>query len=132
MRGMFTAGVLDTFMDEDIIADGIISVSAGALFGPNYFSKQKGRALRYNKKFCKDRRYMSFLSLLTTGNLVNKQFAFYDVTYTHGIFFNSNYFNLSNICSISSSSSSDRTGLANTRTFSSICSGTRFIIEYLG
>ena len=33
MRGMFTTGVLDVFMDEDIQVDGIIGVSAGALFG---------------------------------------------------------------------------------------------------
>ena len=77
MRGMFTAGVLDTFMDENIPVDGIIGVSAGALFGPNYFSKQRGRVIRYNKRFCKNRRYMSFPSLLFTKNLVNKQFAFY-------------------------------------------------------
>ena len=62
MRGMFTAGVLDTFIDENIDVDGIIGVSAGALFGPNYYSKQKGRALRYNQRFCKDRRNMSLLS----------------------------------------------------------------------
>lgn len=80
MRGMFTAGVLDTFMDEGIEIDGMLGVSAGALFGPNYFSKQKGRALRYNKRFCKDRRYMSVWSFLLTGNIVNKKFAFYDVT----------------------------------------------------
>lgn len=80
MRGMFTAGVLDTFMDNDIKIDGIIGVSAGALFGVNYFSKQKGRVIRYSKRFCKDLRYMSMLSLLFTGNVVNKNFAFYKVT----------------------------------------------------
>ena len=42
MRGMFTAGVLDTFLDENIELDGIVGVSAGAVFGPNYYSKQKG------------------------------------------------------------------------------------------
>lgn len=91
MRGMFTAGVLDTFLDEEITADGIIGVSAGALFGPNLFSKQRGRALRYNKKFCKDRRFMSIPSFLLTGNLVNKQFAFYDVTKKHDIFDNETF-----------------------------------------
>lgn len=80
MRGLYTAGVLDTFMDEKINIDGIIGVSAGALFGANYFSNQKGRALRYNKKYCKDKRYISFHSLLTTGNIINKDFAFYKIT----------------------------------------------------
>lgn len=77
MRGMFTAGVLDVLLDSDVEVDGIIGVSAGALFGVNYFSKQKGRVIRYSKRFCKDLRYMSFLSLLITGNVVNKNFAYY-------------------------------------------------------
>lgn len=80
MRGLYTAGVLDTFMDEKINVDGIIGVSAGALFGANYFSNQRGRALRYNKKYCKDKRYISIRSLLTTGNIINKDFAFYKIT----------------------------------------------------
>lgn len=91
MRGMYTAGVLDIFMDEGIKVDGIIGVSAGALFGPNYFSKQRGRVIRYNKRFCKDRRYMSFLSFLLTGNIVNKKFAFYDVTTKHDLFDNDTF-----------------------------------------
>lgn len=91
MRGMFTAGVLDTFMDENIDVDGIIGVSAGALFGPNYYSKQRGRALRYNQRFCKDRRNMSILSFLFTGNLVNKKFAYYDITLKYDIFDNETF-----------------------------------------
>lgn len=91
MRGMFTAGVLDTFMDENIQLDGMIGVSAGALFGPNYFSKQRGRVIRYNKRFCKNRRYMSIWSFLLTGNIVNKQFAFYDVTNKLDIFDNETF-----------------------------------------
>ena len=91
MRGMFSAGVLDTFMDENIKVDGIIGVSAGALFGPNYFSNQKGRALRYNQRYCKDLRFISMPSFLLTGNIVNKQFAFYDVTYKYDVFDNNTY-----------------------------------------
>ena len=91
MRGMYTAGVLDTFMDEGIEIDGIIGVSAGALFGPNYFSGQKGRVIRYNKRFCRDRRYMSLLSFLLTGNIISKKFAFYDVTSKYDIFDNETF-----------------------------------------
>lgn len=91
MRGLYTAGVLDVFMEENIHVDGIIGVSAGALFGPNYFSKQKGRVLRYNKRFCKDLRYMSFPSFLLTGNLVNRKFAYYDVTSKYDIFDNETF-----------------------------------------
>ena len=86
MRGMYTAGVLDVFLDKNIKVDGIIGVSAGVLFGVNYCSKQRGRAIRYNKKYCRNKNYMSLYSLLTTGNLINKQFAFYDVPLKHDIF----------------------------------------------
>ena len=41
----------DEFMKNNIVVDGIIGVSAGALFGANYFSNQLGRAIRYNKKY---------------------------------------------------------------------------------
>lgn len=79
MRGMYTSGVLDVFMENNIEVDGIIGVSAGVLFGVNYLSKQKGRALRYNKKYIKDKRYMGMHSFITTGNIINKDFAFYEV-----------------------------------------------------
>lgn len=80
LRGLYSAGVLDIMMDNNIEIDCIVGTSAGALFGPNYFSNQRGRAIRYNKRFCKDRRNISFLSLLFTGNIVNKKFAYYKIT----------------------------------------------------
>ena len=55
MRGMFTAGVIDVMMENGIDYDGVIGVSAGAAFGCNYKSKQIGRAIRYNMKFCNDK-----------------------------------------------------------------------------
>lgn len=80
MRGIYTMGVLDTLLENKIEVDGIIGVSAGALFGANYFSNQLGRALRYTKKYYNDKRYISKKSLFLTGNIVNKNFAFYKVT----------------------------------------------------
>ena len=80
LRGLYTAGVLDTLMNNNIKIDGIIGTSAGALFGVNYYSNQKGRVLRYNKKYCNDKRYMSMLSFLLTGNYINKNFAFYKMS----------------------------------------------------
>ncbi|WAX71829.1 patatin family protein [Gallibacterium anatis] len=79
MRGLYTAGILDVFLEQDIHVDGIVGVSAGVLFGVNYPSKQKGRALRYNLKYLNNKRYMGLHSLITTGNIVNKDFAFYDL-----------------------------------------------------
>ena len=90
-RGLFTAGVLDVLMENNINIDEIVGVSAGAVFGVNYFSKQKGRVIRYNKRFCNSKRYMSILSLIFTGNYINRKFAFYDVTKKYDIFDNDEY-----------------------------------------
>ena len=79
MRGLYTSGVLDVFLDNNIKVDGIIGVSAGVLFGVNYVSKQKGRSIRYNKKFARDKRYMGMRSFLTTGNIINRDFAYYEI-----------------------------------------------------
>ena len=80
MRGMFTAGVLDAWMEEGIGFESIVGVSAGALFGVNLPSGQRGRAIRYNMKYVRDRRYMGLGSWLSTGNLINADFAFYEVS----------------------------------------------------
>ena len=53
LRGLYTAGVLDIFMEKGIHIDGIMGVSAGALFGINYKSNQMGRIVRYNKNMPK-------------------------------------------------------------------------------
>lgn len=79
MRGLYTAGVLDTFLENGIKVDGVVSVSAGALFGVNLLSEQKGRALRYNQKYASYPNYMGLRSWLKTGNVVNKEFAYYKV-----------------------------------------------------
>ena len=81
MRGLYTVGVLDVLMEKQIKIDAIIGVSAGALFGVNYLSKQPGRAIRYNMKYVCDKRYMGFYSLLTTGNIMNKDFCFNKLVY---------------------------------------------------
>ena len=76
MRGLFTAGVLDVFMENKIAFDGAIGVSAGACFGCNYKSGQIGRVIRYNKRFSKDPRYCSWKSLVRTGDLFNADFCY--------------------------------------------------------
>ena len=87
MRALFTAGVLDALLDvKELDVDGIIGVSAGALFGANYVSGQKERAIRYNKKYARDKRYMGLHSWITTGNAVNKDFAFYELPFKLDVF----------------------------------------------
>lgn len=86
MRGMFTAGVLDVMMENGITYDGIIGVSAGAAFGCNYKSKQIGRAIRYNMKYCNDKRFAGIGSLIKTGNIFNTEFAYGDVPLKYDVF----------------------------------------------
>lgn len=76
MRGLYTVGCLDVLMKNKIDVDGIIGVSAGALFGINYKSKQISRGLRYNKKYAKNKNYMGLYSFITTGNIMNREFCF--------------------------------------------------------
>ena len=76
MRGMFTCGILDVFLEKGIEFDSAVGVSAGAVFGCNFKTRQLGRALRYNKRFSRDRRYCSFWSLLTTGDLYGAAFCY--------------------------------------------------------
>lgn len=79
MRGIFTAGVMDVMMENGIEYDGVIGVSAGAAFGCNYKSKQIGRVIRYNKRFCSDRRYSGLRCLIRTGDIFSKDFAYGEV-----------------------------------------------------
>lgn len=86
MRGLFTAGVIDVMMEHGIEFDGMVGVSAGSSFGCNYKSRQPGRVLRYNLKYCKDPRYMGWRSLLTTGNIVGAEFAYHTLPLQLDIF----------------------------------------------
>ena len=79
LRGIYTAGVLDEMFKDKIKIDAIIGVSMGALIGINYKSKQPERAIRYNLRYCNDKRYMGFRSFLKTGNIANKEFAYYKI-----------------------------------------------------
>lgn len=79
MRGLFTAGVLDVLMENEIELDAAMGVSAGAVFGCNYKSRQIGRAIRYNTRFCTDPRYCSVESLIKTGDLFGVKFCYDDI-----------------------------------------------------
>ena len=91
MRGMYTCGILDVLMEKRIYVDGMAGVSAGIAFGCNYKSRQAGRALRYNVRFSRDKRYSGIGSLLKTGNYYNAYFA-YKLVPTHYDVFDYNVF----------------------------------------
>lgn len=75
-RGIYVAGVLDVLYEHNIFPDGVIGTSAGAVNACSYVSKQYERNLRYNIRFAKEKNYMSLYSLITTGNVVNTEFAY--------------------------------------------------------
>lgn len=91
MRGLFTAGIMDVMMENDIRLDGVVGVSAGACFGCNYKSRQPGRAIRYNTRFARNARYSGLRSWLTTGNVFNAEFAYHVVPTTYDLFDNDAY-----------------------------------------
>ena len=76
MRGMFTCGVTDVLMENGITFDAAAGVSAGAVFGCNIKSRQIGRAIRYNKKYCKNYRFGSFRSLFKSGDFYEADFCY--------------------------------------------------------
>ncbi len=79
MRGMYTTGVLDVFLEEGLVPDAVIGVSAGAVFGCSYMSEQHGRGIRYNLKYINDDRYASVKSWLKTGNIFNAKFCYDEI-----------------------------------------------------
>ncbi len=77
IRGIYTAGVLDVFLENDINVDGVIGVSAGAIHGASFVSRQKGRSLRYSLKYRNNKEYMSISSLVKTGDLFGADFCYH-------------------------------------------------------
>lgn len=86
MRGLFTSGIIDVMMEAGIEPDGLIGVSAGAAFGCNYKSRQPGRAIRYNKRYARDKRYCSWQSWLKTGDLYNAEFGYHIIPKLYDVF----------------------------------------------
>lgn len=79
MRGVFTAGVLDFLLEQNIEFDKVAGVSAGACHACSYLSKQKGRAYRACADYIHRWEYMSFRSLIKTGNLFGEKFVYHEI-----------------------------------------------------
>lgn len=69
MRGLYTAGVLDLFIEKGIEIKYCVGVSAGACQGVSYVSKQLKRNYRVNINYIKDKRYFSVRNWVRTGSL---------------------------------------------------------------
>ena len=69
MRGVYTAGVLDYFMEKNLYFDDCYGVSAGACHISSYVSKQIGRSIKVTLDYINDKRYCSVNSLIKTGDM---------------------------------------------------------------
>ncbi|EPD77077.1 patatin family protein [Atopobium sp. oral taxon 199] len=79
-RGIFTAGVLDVLLEHGIADfDSVWGTSAGAINAVSFKSRQIGRAMRVILAFRDDRRFMSFWSLATTGNIAGSEFMYEEI-----------------------------------------------------
>ena len=76
MKGIYTAGVLEYFMENDLYFENCYGVSAGACHLCSYISKQKRRAYRVALDYLEDKNYCSVKSLLTTGDLFNADMCY--------------------------------------------------------
>ena len=79
VRAIYAAGVLDALLELNLPLSGVIGVSAGAIHGCSFVSKQKGRSLRLYRRFMNDYRFCSFKSFFKTGNIVDPHFCYHEI-----------------------------------------------------
>lgn len=94
LRGLFTAGVLDIFVEAGIECSYVNGVSAGSTNAMNYISKQTGRLLEINQQYLHDKRYMSFENMVKNRQIFNFDFMFGELStelipYDFDAFYNS-------------------------------------------
>lgn len=79
MRGVFTAGVLDFFLEKKIEPDACIGVSAGACLACSFLCKQKGRGFAVMTDYLDNKDYCSISSLIRTGDLFGADFLYHKI-----------------------------------------------------
>ncbi len=75
-RGVFSAGVLDALLDQNVIVPYCIGVSAGISYGVSYISRQPGRNLEVITTYRNDKRYMGKRNLLKQRSLFGLDFVY--------------------------------------------------------
>ncbi len=79
VRCVFTAGVIDAFLDRNVFFDDIYGISGGLVVGVDYISGQKGRTRTIFTKYLHDPRYSGYKFFLTKGEFFNKDFIFDEI-----------------------------------------------------
>ncbi|MDK2968216.1 patatin family protein [Lacrimispora sp.] len=82
LRGVFTAGVLDVFMEQDIEMSYVNGVSAGSMSGMSYVSKQIGRTIKVDLDYVNDKRFLSFRNMVKKRSIFNFDFLFGELSNT--------------------------------------------------
>ncbi len=82
LRGVFTAGVLDVFMEQGIEMSYVNGVSAGSMSGMSYVSKQIGRTIKVDLDYVNDKRFLSFRNLVEKRSIFNFDFLFGELSNT--------------------------------------------------
>ena len=83
MRGVYTAGILECFLEEELFFPYIIGVSAGACNAASYLSKQKGRNKLVTVDYASDPRYISWKNYLRNGQFFGMDFIFDEIPNQH-------------------------------------------------
>ncbi|MBS5958007.1 MAG: patatin family protein [Clostridiales bacterium] len=82
LRGVFTAGVLDVLIEQEIELSYVNGVSAGSMSGMSYISKQSGRTIRVNLDYVRDKRFLSFRNMVKNRSIFNFDFLFGELSDT--------------------------------------------------
>lgn len=86
MRGLYTCGVLEYFMENDLYFKYVIGVSAGACNAVSYISRQQGRNEKVIIGFVKNWRYMSLRNLFLSKSYFGMDFIFDEIPNKHVVF----------------------------------------------
>jgi predicted patatin/cPLA2 family phospholipase len=82
LRGVFTAGVLDVLIEQELELSYVNGVSAGSMSGMSYVSKQSGRTIKVNLEYVRDKRFMSFQNMVKNRSIFNFDFLFGELSDT--------------------------------------------------
>ena len=80
LRGMYTSGVLDTFLKNNMEFECVAGVSAGALNAMSYISKQPGRSAKINLEYCDDPRYIGRKAFIKNKGIIGYDYLFGDIS----------------------------------------------------
>lgn len=80
-RAIYTSGVLDAFMENDITFPYVVGVSAGSCNGASFLGDNHRRQHDITINYCNDKRYMSLSNMFTHGEFINTEWVFDELSF---------------------------------------------------